>query len=195
MVSVPMGSSTCNCSHFPALGEVQGNCAMWGLLGALALSHLLSLALNIACCARRWRRDEPGRFSLCFRRSGKTVAEDVPLYGNISYFQAGRNSGFETAAEAESLEGQDSSPQKPVCYANLKMKTPQDRQQQEPGGECEIQYTDVLVMGTRQLEPLNEREAAWPQGKESDLYASIHLERVTAKFTNQDYANKHTVPG
>uniref|UniRef100_A0A8C0G359 Uncharacterized protein n=1 Tax=Chelonoidis abingdonii TaxID=106734 RepID=A0A8C0G359_CHEAB len=90
-------------------------------------------------------------------------------------------------------------PQKPTCYANLKMLKPQGRQLPESSvGGAEIQYTDVVVTGPRRSEPeiwggglLKGREATRPQ---SELYASVHADRYTAKFENQDYANNHAVP-
>lgn len=56
--------------HFlcPAgLEELQGSCALWGLLGALALFYLLSLVCNVLCCLRykkvrgryRWGQGHP----------------------------------------------------------------------------------------------------------------------------------------
>ncbi|EMP26581.1 Signaling threshold-regulating transmembrane adapter 1 [Chelonia mydas] len=184
----------------PGLGQVQGTGAMWGLVGALVLSHLVSLLWNILCCVRHTaHRDESRRLLPQFSRSVKHVTEEIPVYGNISYLQTGQSSGFESSAVSESQEEQESSPKKPTCYANLKMLKPQGRQLPESSvGGAEIQYTDVVVTGPRRSEPeiwgggpLKGREATRPQ---SELYASVHSERYTAKFENQDYANNHAVP-
>ncbi|KAM9119313.1 signaling threshold-regulating transmembrane adapter 1 isoform 1-T1 [Pangshura tecta] len=131
--------------------------------------------------------------------SVKHVTEEIPVYGNISYLQTGQSSGFESSVVPESQEEQESSPKKPTCYANLKMLKPQGRHLPESSvGGAEIQYTDVVVMGPRRSEPeiwgggpLKGREATRPQ---SELYASVHADRYTAKFENQDYANNHAVP-
>ncbi|KAH1182745.1 hypothetical protein KIL84_004237 [Mauremys mutica] len=185
---------------FAGLGQVQGTGAMWGLVGALVLSHLVSLLWNIFCCVRHTaHRDESRKLLPQFSRSVKHVTEEIPVYGNISYLQTGQSSGFESSVVPESQEEQESSPKKPTCYANLKMLKPQGRHLPESSvGGAEIQYTDVVVTGPRRSEPeiwgggpLKGREATRPQ---SELYASVHADRYTAKFENQDYANNHAVP-
>ncbi|CAM4565227.1 unnamed protein product [Lepidochelys kempii] len=106
-----MGSSSCNCSNLSGLGQVQGTGAMWGLVGALVLSHLVSLLWNILCCVRHTaHRDESRRLLPQFSRSVKHVTEEIPVYGNISYLQTGQSSGFESSAVSESQEEQESSP-------------------------------------------------------------------------------------
>ncbi|XP_050777389.1 signaling threshold-regulating transmembrane adapter 1 isoform X3 [Gopherus flavomarginatus] len=173
---------------------------MWGLVGALVLSHLVSLLWNIFCCVRHTaHRDESRKLLPQFSRSVKHVTEEIPVYGNISYLQTGQSSGFESSVVPESQKKQESSPKKPTCYANFKMLKPQGRQLPESSvGGAEIQYTDVVVTGPRRSEPeiwgggpLKGREATRPQ---SELYASVHADRYTAKFENQDYANNHAVP-
>ncbi|XP_067403083.1 uncharacterized protein [Emydura macquarii macquarii] len=182
------------------LGEVRGTDAMWGLFGALALSHLISLLWNVLCCMRHTaHRDGSRRLLLQFRRSVKHEAEEIPVYGNISYLLKGQSSAFESSAVPASQEAQESSPKKPTCYANLKMMKAQGRQLLESSVEgAEIQYTDVVVTGPRWSEPeiwggglLKGKEATRPQ---SELYASVHTDRYTTKFENQDYANNHAVP-
>uniref|UniRef100_A0A8C8RFL3 Uncharacterized protein n=1 Tax=Pelusios castaneus TaxID=367368 RepID=A0A8C8RFL3_9SAUR len=89
-------------------------------------------------------------------------------------------------------------PQRPTCYANLKMMKAQGQQLPDSSvGGVEIQYTDV-VTGPRWSEPeiwgggpQKGREATRPQ---SELYASVHTDRYKTEFANQDYANNHAVP-
>ncbi|XP_074872674.1 signaling threshold-regulating transmembrane adapter 1 [Carettochelys insculpta] len=185
---------------FAGHGAVQGTDAMWGLFGALVLSHLVSLLWNVLCCMRHMaQQDESRRLVPQFSRRVKHVTEEIPVYGNISYLQTGHSSGFESSATPEFPEERESSHKKPTCYANLKTLKPQGRQQPEPSvGGTEIQYTDVVVMEPRWSEPeiwgwgvLKGREA--PQ-LQSELYASVHADRYTAKFENKAYANNHALP-
>ncbi|XP_019337963.2 signaling threshold-regulating transmembrane adapter 1 isoform X5 [Alligator mississippiensis] len=196
MSRTPAPCGTCNGSCFLGLEELQGSCALWGLLGALALFYLLSLVCNVLCCLRYKKvRDKLRSHVTRLRGSAAHLAEEVPVYGNIGYLQSGHGSGVHTVKTESEREPRV---KKPTCYANLKLKSPGRLLPEAPAGSTEIQYTDVVLAGPRcsELEVWAEgcvagREAAQPPG---ELYASVHTDRFLPAFENQDYANNHAVP-